>query len=228
MLKHPTNFVAKIQVVSLLLIIVAFATPAHAQKSSINILAGPTAATLSGSYIQGSSGLEMGFSFWLTIERRFNSRWAFETGFGWVQKGGKKILLSGDDSQTYGFQTSYLQIPLLIRATFPIAGGPWYIAPYTGLAIGSNVGCKHKLSDELEFDEEPCDENSPGGKSKTLEFSIPIGAHFWHEFPGGSRFMLDLHYEYGLTNVFTAAADAGQVARNNVLVAMFGFSLPLQ
>jgi len=198
----------------------------HAQ-TSIGLMVGPTAAGMSGSYIEGTDGVELGIGATLVLDHQFGDRWALVTGVGWVQKGGKSVTLSSASDSAYGFQSSYLQVPLLARAALPISGGPWSIAPFVGVAIGLNVGCKHKSADQFEFEEEGCDENSPGGEPRTLEFSAPFGVNVWREFPGGSRIVLEARYEPGLTNTFEAASDDGKSARNNIFAARFGFLLPL-
>lgn len=190
-------------------------------------MGGPTAATMSGNYIKSVDGRELGFSFTFSIDRKFGKTWAFVTGFSLVQKGGMHVELSTEPGQKYGYQSSYLQVPLLLRAAFPVFGGSWYIAPFSGLTVGTNAGLKYKDASRFEFEEEGANENSPGGKPEKLELGIPIGAQFWREFPGGSRFMLGVHYEIGLTNIFQGAADAGQTARNSTLIFQFGFALPL-
>jgi hypothetical protein len=215
----------------LALLIVSIAVPLQAQRSHLGLMAGFAGASMSGSYIESSSGFEKGFHFFATIDREFNDRWSMETGISWIQKGGSKLALSGlsADGATYGFQTSYLQVPILVRLNFPISNGPWHVVPFAGLAIGSNAGGKYKDGDRFEFEEDATlDENSPGGSPKTLELSVPFGSYVWINFPGESRFILGAKFEIGLTNVFTAAEEAGQQARNNVLVLMFGFVGPLQ
>jgi hypothetical protein len=214
----------------LTLLIFFSGNPVQAQRSHLGVLAGFATATVGGSYIEGSSGRELGFHAVGVIDREFNDRWAFETGISWIQKGGKKLILSDHaaSGETYGFQTSYLQIPLLIRAKFPISGGPWFIAPFAGIAIGANVGSKHKNGEAFEFEEEGSTANSPGGEPQTLELSVPLGSYLWIEFPGDSRFFFGLKYEVGLTNVYQAAADLDQSSYNKVLVPMFGFVVPLQ
>ena len=201
---------------------------AHAQNH-FTILAGPSIATMSGSYIKESGTREWGFTAWFLLDKEFNSRWSFEVGFGVVQKGAKNLLLSTETSDsTYGYQTMYMQVPLLMKAKFPFANGKWFVAPYSGLAVSFNTGCKWKPGNQFEFEEEPCDETTPGGKIEKLELGIPLGAHIWREFPGGSRFMFDVHYEFGLTNVFEGAAEVNEAARNSVLILMAGFAVPLQ
>jgi len=215
----------------LALLMVFIASPVCAQKSHLGLMAGFVGATMSGSYIEGSNGFERGFHGMLSIDREFSNRWSIETGFSWMQKGGSKLALSGmnEDGATYGYQFSYIQVPILARLKIPISGGPWYFVPFAGVAIGTNASGKYKDGDSFEFEEEATvDENSPGGKAKTLELSIPFGSYFWIEFPGDSRFIFGLKYELGLTNVFTAAEEAGKTARNNALVVMFGFVGPLQ
>ena len=206
-----------------------FSSPTQAQRSHLGVLAGFATATVGGSYIEGSSGREMGFHGMAVLDREFNDRWSLETGFGWMQKGGKKLTLSDHaaSGETYGFQSSYLEIPILIRAKFPI-GGSWFIAPFAGIAIGANVGSKYKNGEAFEFEEEGSTETSPGGKPQTLELSVPLGSYFWIEFPGDSRFFLGLKYELGLTNVYQAGSDLGQSSHNKVLVPLFGFVAPLQ
>lgn len=208
-----------------------FASPLCAQRSHLGLMAGFVGSSMSGSYIESSSGFEKGFHGMLSIDRELNSRWSIEAGFSWMQKGGSKLALSGvsEGDSTYGYQFSYIQLPILARLKFPISGGPWHIVPFAGVAIGSNAGGKYKNGDSFEFAEDAkVDENSPGGKTETLELSVPFGSYVWIEFPGGSRFSLGLKFEVGLTNVFTAAADAGQTARNQSVMLMFGFAGPLQ
>ncbi len=61
-----------------------------------------------------------------------------------------------------------------------------------------------------------------------LELSVPIGLVWSIEFPGGSRFTIaDVSYHIGLTNVFSAAKDAGLTAKNAAWVFQFGFAIPL-
>lgn len=213
--------------ISFFCILFFLSSPIYSQNN-LGILVGPSAATMSGSYIKGSSGLEWGFAAFINIDKEFGDRWSFVTGINVIQKGGKKLMLAIHGDSTYGYQSMYLQLPLLIRAKFPFASGKWYVAPYSGFFIGGNLSMAWKPGEQFEFEEEGADENSPGGKPKKLEMGIPIGLHIWRQFPGGSRFMFDLHYELGLANVFQEAQDAGLKAKNNVICAMFGFSVPLQ
>lgn len=199
-----------------------------AQNSHLGIYGGFASASMSGNYIEGSDGREWGFNFFLSLDREISQRWSIETGISWIQKGGQKLQLAGVPDRTVGFQTSYLQLPVLARYKFPVSNGPWHIVPFAGIALGANVGCAHKDGNRFEFEEDPCDENSPGGKPKELELSIPFGSYFWIEYKGGSRFILGLKYDLGLTNVFTAAEETGLQARNGALVFMFGFVGPLQ
>lgn len=190
-------------------------------------MVGPTVASMSGSYIEATDGVELGVGAGLVLDHQFGDRWALVTGIGWVQKGGKSVTLSSAPDSSYGFQSSYLQVPLLARAALPLSGGPWSIAPFAGVAFGLNVGCKYKNADEFEFEEDGCDEDTPGGKPRPIEFSVPFGVNVWREFPGGSRVILEARYELGLTNVFEAASDMSHAARNNIFSARFGFLLPL-
>jgi len=201
------------------------ATAAEAQKSHIGILAGPTASTMTGDYINSTSGLELGFSFLLTMDREFGDHWAFATAVGWMQKGGEKLELADQGGDQYGYSTSYVVVPLNVRYKFRFSR--FSLAPYTGIDIGVNLGCKVKPSSQFEFDE-TCEEGSPGGTMEKLELSVPIGLVWSIEFPGGSRFTIaDVSYNVGLTNVFSAAKDAGLTAKNAVWVYQFGFAIPL-
>ncbi len=199
---------------------------AHAQRSHLVLLAGPTFSNLTGSYIQDSGGRETGVAFLGTIDREFGS-FVFATGLGFAQKGGTRVALSGTTGETYGYVATYLEVPLIARVTFRFANGKFSLAPYTGFTVGLASTCKIKPGDQFGFDDE-CEESTPGGTLEKLEFAVPVGATFSLEFPGGSRFtVIDLKYQLGLTNAFTAADAAGQVARNGAFVAMLGFALPL-
>ena len=215
------------RVVAAAVLAACVATSAKAQQSHIGIMAGPTASTMTGDYITSTSGLELGFSFLLTLDREFGSHWAFATGVGWYQKGGEKLALADQGGDRYGYSTSYFVVPLKARYKFRLS--KFSLAPYTGIDVGFGLGCKVKPSTQFEFDD-TCEEEegTPGGTLEQLELSVPIGLVWSIEFPGGSRFTIaDLSYHVGLTNVFSAAQAAGQKARNAVWVFQFGFAMPL-
>lgn len=203
------------------------ATSAQAQRSHLGILAGPTAGMMGGSYVDASTGVEMGFSFLATVDREFGDVFAVTLGAGWVQKGGRKLALADAGGDTYGYQTSYVQVPLSLSAKFRFSGGRLSLAPHAGVAVGFGMGCKVKPGDQFEFDDS-CGTDTPGGELTSVELSVPFGAAFAVEFPGGSRFtVLDVGYELGLSNVLGAAEAAGQSAKNGVLSFRFGFAAPL-
>jgi hypothetical protein len=203
------------------------ATPVAAQRSHIGLLAGPTASALSGSYVADAGSRELGFSFFATLDREFSDVWGIQLGVGWAQKGGDNVELAGAAGETWGYSTSYVGIPISVQAKFRFADGKLSLAPHAGIGIGIGMGCKVKPGTQFEF-EDTCDETTAGGALQSVELSVPFGAAFSVEFAGGSRFtIVDVAYDYGISNVFTAAADAGQTARNGVLSFRFGFAMPL-
>lgn len=208
-------------------VIVWAASPAAAQRSHIGLLAGPTASMLSGSYVTDGGSMELGFSGMLTLDREFGRVWGVKVGLGWAQKGGDDTELADTPGETWGFSTSYFELPISVQARLRFANGKLSLTPHAGIAIGAALGCKVKPGTQFEFDD-TCEETTAGGTIQTVELSVPVGAAFSVEFAGGSRFtILDVGYAYGLSNVFTAAADAGETARNGVLSFRFGFAMPL-
>ncbi len=203
----------------------SFMGRAAAAQSHIGILAGPTASRLAGSFVDDSEGSEVGVNFRVTFDSRLVGSVWLATGISILQKGGKKVSLSGS-SETYGFRSMYLQVPLLVRPQFQIAESPWFIAPFAGAGIALNVSCNIKPGDQFEFDEE-CGESMPGGDPRGIELSIPIGAELWRSFPGGSKFVFEVRYDVGVSNTLRQGDDLGLSARNNIFTAMFGFALPL-
>ena len=197
--------------------------PATAQH--FGLLAGPTFSTLTGSFVDGSAGSEVGISFRFTFDTPLAGNISLATGLGFVQKGGAELELS-PGGQARGFRTMYAQFPLLIRPEFAISENQWFIAPFAGPAIGFGMSCDVKPADRFEF-EDSCDDTMPGGNQKVIELSALIGFNIWKSFPGGSRFQFEVRYEAGFTNVLGEASDLGQSARNRVFSAMFGFAFPL-
>lgn len=203
------------------------AAPAQAQHSHLGLLAGPTAGTMTGSYVSSSSGLEMGFSFLATLDREFGNVFGLTVGVGWTQKGGQKLTLTDAGNETWGFRSQYFEVPVQAQAKFRFAGGRLSLTPHAGIAVGVALGCSYKPGEQFEFEGE-CDETTPGGTLKEIEASVPFGVAFSVEFPGGSRFtIVDAGYQLGLMNVFSAASDAGQSAKNGLLSFRFGFAAPL-
>jgi hypothetical protein len=208
-------------------VLLGAATPALAQRSHIGLLAGPTASTISGSYVTDAGSRELGFSGYATLDREFGSVWGIQVGLGWSQKGTDDTELADTPGETWGFSTSYVDIPIALQAKLRFANGRLSLTPHAGIAIGASLGCKIKPGAQFEF-EDTCDETTAGGTIQSLDLSVPFGVAFSVEFAGGSRFtILDVGYALGLSNVFTAAADAGQTARNGVLSFRFGFAMPL-
>ena len=197
--------------------------PATAQH--FGLLAGPTFSTLTGSFVDGSAGSEVGIIFRFTFDTPLAGNISLATGLGFVQKGGAELELS-PGGQARGFRTMYAQFPLLIRPEFAISENQWFIAPFAGPAIGFGMSCDVKPADRFEF-EDSCDDTMPGGNQKVIELSALIGFNIWKSFPGGSRFQFEVRYEAGFTNVLGEASDLGQSARNRVFSAMFGFAFPL-
>ena len=129
-------------------------------------MVGPTAASMGGSYIESTQGFELGIAATIVLDHQFGDRWAVVTGLGWVQKGGKvshaRPPLPTPPMDSNRHTCRYHFSP---RAALPVSGGPWFIAPFAGVAMGLKVGCKYKNAAQLEFEEDGCDEHSPGGGS---------------------------------------------------------------
>lgn len=189
-------------------------------------MGGPTFSTMNGSFIDGSDGIEVGFSAALRVDKSMGKNWSFVTGIQWIQKGGKRLELPGSGGEQHTFVTQYLQFPLMLRKSFAISDGPWHIAPFTGLNLGMGLGCKSKKGDVFEFDD-PCDDASFSGDIGSLELSVPIGTNLWIEFEGGSRFIFETRYELGISNVFNLASEAGLASKNKtMIIGVIGFSFP--
>jgi hypothetical protein len=170
-------------------------------RTVVGPMAGMSFATLRGSGVVADanvrSGIIVGGFATFTISPYF----AFEPQVVYVQKGATFSTESSNPDVNSGFALTYLEIPLLFKARYPLGEGKWptIFSVIAGPAIGLNTGCNwestggntkcgtRNLAPNI-FDPEPT------GVDYSAVFGV--GLDVWH-------IAFQARYDYSFTRTFS-------------------------
>ena len=129
------------------------------------------------------------------------------------------MLYSSKGAKSGSFTTSlsYLEVPILFGAAFPIDGSDFKPMVFAGPSVGLNLSC-----DDEGFD---CKDSV-----NTLDFGLAIGAGFQYALESITLF-LDGRYTFGLTNaaddLIFVGTNEDVTAKNKAWQFMAGVGFPI-
>jgi hypothetical protein len=157
---------------------------------------------------------------------------SFRPGLTYVQKGA-----SVDDTRAFGvgssdpirveesYKFSYLQLPLLLEARFPVAG-----AFHSSVLLGPSVGVNVQKS--IERNEDVQTEAIPESEVNPLELGVVGGVELGYNLGGAGTVTLGTQYDIGVNQIIPnddAAAEKGKEAefRNGAFTVSLGYRFSL-
>lgn len=198
---------------------VLLSAPAAAQ-SSFGIVGGlvRSEAELASEGISISFDKRSGFALGLSMEHQLSPMLSFAPEAMYVTKG-FEVEFEGD---AFGLKFGYLEVPLLLRATFGSAGAgarPWVTA---GPAVAFKLSCDATIdADEIEAEAE-CTEVDEGEEEpnefKSVDFGLMVGAGV--DF---GRFGVSVRYDLGLANILDTTEDVSYKNRALMLLGSVRF-----
>lgn len=193
------------------------AAPVAAQ-SSFGIVGGfvNSEAELSSDALSLTLDSRSGFAIGLSMEHRLSSTVSFAPEAMYVTKG-FEIEFEGN---TAGLKFGYLEIPMLLRASFGSEGAsarPWVTA---GPSVAFKLSCDVIAEGEdveVEGDCSALDEEEPA-EFKSIDFGVMFGAGI--DF---GRFGASVRYDLGLANILDGQEDVSYKNRALMLLGSVRF-----
>lgn len=188
------------------------AAPAAAQ-SSFGVIGGfvNSEAELSGEGISLTLDSRSGFALGVSMEHKLSPTLSFAPEAMYVTKG-FEIEFEGDAA---GLKFGYLEVPLLLRASFGSAGAsarPWVTA---GPSVAFKLSCDVSVDAEDVEIEGDCDDldEEDAAEFKSIDFGVMMGAGV--DF---GRFGLSVRYDLGLANILDTTEDVSY--KNRALMVL--------
>ena len=194
------------------------AAPATAQ-SSFGVVGGfvSSEAELSSEGISVSFDKRSGFAIGLSMQHQLSPMLSFAPEAMYVTKG-FEVEFEGD---AFGLKFGYLEVPLLLRASFgnPGAGArPWVTA---GPSVAFKLSCDATVSSGEVEAEAQCtevDEEEDPAEFKSVDFGMMFGAGV--DF---GRFGVSVRYDLGLANILDTTEDVTYKNRALMLLGSVKF-----
>jgi hypothetical protein len=113
-------------------------------RTVVGPMAGMSISTFRGAAV-GNADVRTGLIAGGFATFSFSPYFAFEPQVAYVQKGANYTTGSAGGMLGVSYSLTYLEIPLLFKARYPIAGGKWptIISVVAGPAIGLNTSCNY-------------------------------------------------------------------------------------
>jgi hypothetical protein len=194
------------------------AAPAVAQ-STFGVVGGfvKSEAEVAGDGISISFDSRSGFAIGLSMQHQITPTLSFAPEAMYVTKG-FKVESEGDE---FGLKFGYLEVPLLLRASFGQAGAsarPWIAA---GPSVALKLSCDATVTlDDIEAETECTDtedEDDPA-EFKSIDFGIMLGAGV--EF---GRLGVSVRYDLGMANILDTTEDVTYKNRALMLLGSVRF-----
>jgi len=134
----------------------------------------------------------------------------------YVQKGTKGSDTVEGVEITGKYELDYVEVPLLLNFSFPIAGSSFVPSVYAGPYAGFNARAKIKVTEDGEsYSEDFKDE------VKDTDFGLTFGIGLGKKI-GSGKITIDVRYDLGLTNIAEGMAE-GESVKNKSWLFMLGY-----
>ncbi|HWF43153.1 MAG TPA: porin family protein [Candidatus Kapabacteria bacterium] len=212
-----------------------FAVHADAQKSMIGVRAGVNLANLSFDSTLPSGitkSMHAGLIAGLQYDYWFDDMWAISVQALYDQKGTHLDINSNDfgftESGTVDILPSYLEIPVLLKASF----GTGTIRPYVfaGPSIGILLAANEKVNETFTSSGISETQDTTGDIKDSLssiDFSIVAGVGVSYTLSSGTMIFLDAGYAIGISDIDkNNSVEGGNIKTNDIRIAA-GVMFPL-
>ena len=203
----------------LALALFAFADDAAAQRPfRVGIIGGYNMANLDGDGIEDADS-RSGFDIGGLVQIPMGEMITIQPEVHYSQRG------ASFEEEGVGAEIAldYIHVPVLLRAGVPLAEG-FDFDFIVGPSFAFEMGCEIEPEEGDSFD---CDDDALGGEFDRKSTSIGIiggGSFAWAAGPGD--LLVDVRYDWGLTNISDSDADDSDV-KNTALQFLIGYAFPL-
>jgi hypothetical protein len=125
-----------------MVLIAAHSVAAQSSELQFGVEGGASIATLTGSGSPGSQARTAGSFGAVLVFASAHSAFGFETGVAYVPKGAA----SASSGTRVNLETSYTEVPLLLRMGLPLQGSHILPTLAVGASVGFNTGCRISFS----------------------------------------------------------------------------------
>ena len=198
--------------VAALLLAAAHGQRAFAQSIQAGVVAGANISTLVG---DDAPDADSRTAIMAGVQLLFQPATpvGFQTGLIYAGKGAK---FSEGGFEGF-FKFSYIEIPALLRASFPVTGSQLRPVVLAGLSLGIKSGCTAGIENATTSFEADCDEGGVDGDLDMKSIDLGMSLGFGLDVPVGNGLILSpaARYTRGLTSLDDSGEDAD--VRNSAL-----------
>ncbi|MDD8020425.1 MAG: porin family protein [Acidobacteriota bacterium] len=134
----------------------------------------------------------------------------------YVQKGTKGSDIVEGVKVTGKYEVDYVEVPLLLNFSFPIAGSSFVPSIYAGPYFGWNARAKMKMTEDGVTTTQDFKDSV-----KDTDFGLTFGIGLAKKI-GIGKIMLDVRYDLGLTNIGEEMQE-GESVKNKTWLFMLGY-----
>lgn len=192
-----------------------FADDAAAQRPfRVGVIGGYNMASFDGDGAEGADS-RSGFDIGGLIQIPMGEMITIQPEVHYSQRGAS----FEDEGEGSEVALDYIHVPVLLRAGVPLAEG-FDFDFIVGPSFAFKMGCKIEPEDGDSVD---CEETE--GEPKSTSIGIIGGGSFaWAAGPGDV--LVDVRYDWGLTNISDSDADGTEI-KNTALQFLIGYAFPL-
>jgi hypothetical protein len=188
------------------------------QQTHFGFVAGGTYSKFHGADIPGTASARVGFAVGAFATVGLIKNLALEPQVIYATKGSKVA----DGAASFNINSSYIEIPLLLKARFPAAKGN--ISPhfYVGPQVGFRLTCKYSGTDgtTTAASGTKCEDAPLSLSTKEEDFNLVMGAGL-----DIGRALVDIRYDWGVSRIQAPTVSDALDIKNRAFYLLVGWTL---